>query len=65
MTGERLPMDLKAYEARARSGVCFACAFVSGDPEFHHETVHEDDEHIAFLDRARLRRACAVRFGGR
>jgi histidine triad (HIT) family protein len=44
-------MDLGAYEARARSGPCFVCAFVAGDPEFSHETVHEDGEHIAFLDR--------------
>ena len=48
---QRRPMDLRAYEARTRSGPCFVCAFVAGDPEFRHETVHEDDENIAFLDR--------------
>lgn len=51
MSTDRRPMDLGAYEARARSGPCFVCAFVSGDPEFAHETVYEDEEHIAFLDR--------------
>jgi histidine triad (HIT) family protein len=39
-------MDLEGYEAQARacSGSCFVCAFVSGDPEFRHETVDQDDE---------------------
>lgn len=44
-------MDLQAYEERTRSGPCFVCAFVAGEPEFRHETVYEDDETIAFLDR--------------
>ena len=50
MTARR-PMDLAAYEARARQGPCFVCAFVAGDPEFGHVTLHEDEEHTAFLDR--------------
>ncbi|MCQ8773163.1 HIT family protein [Streptomyces telluris] len=48
---QRQPMDLAAYSARAQSGPCFVCAFLSGDPDFAHETVFEDDEHVAFLDR--------------
>jgi histidine triad (HIT) family protein len=48
---ERLPMDLQAYEERARTGPCFICAFAAGDPEYRHETVYEDEEHVAFLDR--------------
>ncbi|MGH3313134.1 MAG: HIT family protein [Streptomyces sp.] len=48
---DRRPMDLRAYEERMRSGPCFVCAFVAGDPDFRHETVYEDDDHIAFLDR--------------
>jgi histidine triad (HIT) family protein len=48
---ERLPMDLQAYEERARTGPCFICAFAAGDPEYPHETVYEDEEHLAFLDR--------------
>lgn len=51
MSTDRHPVDLDAYEVRARSGPCFVCAFVAGDPEFAHETVHEDEEHVAFLDR--------------
>ncbi|MBO8190111.1 HIT family protein [Streptomyces oryzae] len=44
-------MDLDAYTARARRGPCFVCAFLSGDPDYAHETVYEDDGHVAFLDR--------------
>ncbi|MFD3487560.1 HIT family protein [Streptomyces sp. NPDC058665] len=48
---ERHDMDLAAYEERARNGPCFVCAFLRGDPGYRHETVYEDDAHIAFLDR--------------
>ncbi|MFD8141709.1 HIT family protein [Streptomyces sp. NPDC059708] len=48
---DRQPMDLEAYVERTRSGPCFVCAFLAGDPDFPHETVHEDEENIAFLDR--------------
>ncbi|MFC4494301.1 HIT family protein [Streptomyces ovatisporus] len=51
MAESRRPVDLDAYEARARSGPCFVCAFAAGDPDYAHETVYEDDEHLAFLDR--------------
>lgn len=51
MVLDRRPTDLGAYEARTRSGPCFVCAFVAGDPEYAHETVYEDGEHVAFLDR--------------
>jgi histidine triad (HIT) family protein/ATP adenylyltransferase len=44
-------MDHRAYEARARSRPCFVCAFAAGDPDYRHETVYEDDENLAFLDR--------------
>ncbi|MEU3356086.1 HIT family protein [Streptomyces sp. NPDC037389] len=44
-------MDLDAYVVRARTGPCFVCAFLAGDPDYVHELVFEDDEHVAFLDR--------------
>lgn len=44
-------MDIAAYEERARNGPCFVCAFLRGDPDYRHETVYEDEAHIAFLDR--------------
>jgi len=48
---ERQTMDLEAYSARARSGPCFVCALVEGHPDYAHETILEDREHVAFLDR--------------
>ncbi|MBR8741195.1 HIT family protein [Nocardiopsis sp. MG754419] len=44
-------MDLAAYTERSRTGPCFVCAFLSGDPDHRHATVYEDDDHVAFLDR--------------
>ena len=48
---DRQPMDIEAYEERAHNGPCFVCAFLQGHPDYRHETVLEDDDHIAFLDR--------------
>lgn len=48
---DRQPMDIPAYFANALTGPCFVCAFLAGDPAFRHETVFEDEDHIAFLDR--------------
>ncbi|MGW2554591.1 HIT family protein [Streptomyces sp. NPDC001635] len=47
----RQAMDLEAYVDRARRGPCFVCAFLAGHPDYAHETVFEDDHHVAFLDR--------------
>ncbi|MFF7656796.1 HIT family protein [Streptomyces sp. NPDC007983] len=44
-------MDLDAYTARARSGPCFVCAYLAGDPDYRHEAIYEDEAHVAFLDR--------------
>lgn len=52
MTFTRVPMDLKAYELRVRSGRCFICALVAGDPgSEHEEIVYDDGEYLAFLGR--------------
>jgi diadenosine tetraphosphate (Ap4A) HIT family hydrolase len=48
---ERQAMDLAGYAARTRSGPCFVCAFLAGHADYRHETVFEDQDHIAFLDR--------------
>ncbi|MCX5123740.1 HIT family protein [Streptomyces sp. NBC_00347] len=48
---DRRPMDLPAYVERTRSGPCFVCAFLAGNPGYSHETVFEDADHVAFLDR--------------
>ncbi|WP_248964609.1 HIT family protein [Sphaerisporangium perillae] len=49
--GQRVPFDLAAYVRRSRTGPCFICAVVAGDPEQVEEVVFEDDHHIAFLAR--------------
>ncbi len=52
MTGEqRVPFDREAYERRARSGTCFVCAIVRGDPEYPAHVIWRDEHHIAFLNR--------------
>ena len=48
---ERVPMDLAAYERRRLTGVCYICAMLAGDRDYPHETVYEDDAHIAYLSR--------------
>lgn len=48
---DRWPMDLAAYVERTRSGPCFVCAFLAGNPGYSHETVFEDADHLAFLAR--------------
>ncbi|GAB3896058.1 phosphotransferase [Microbispora bryophytorum] len=48
----REDFDVAAYVRRVRSGPCFVCAVVAGDPSYVFEqVVFEDDHHIAFLDR--------------
>ncbi len=47
---ERYHPDLDAYHRRARSGPCFVCAIVAGDPGFPgHPIVYEDEKVIGFL----------------
>jgi hypothetical protein len=47
---ERYQPDLRAYHRRARTGPCFVCAIVAGDPAFPgHPIVYEDGHTIAFL----------------
>ncbi|MFF1396950.1 HIT family protein [Streptomyces sp. NPDC058287] len=48
---KREAMDLDAYVARARAGPCYICAYLAGDPDYRHETVYEDDAHVAYLDK--------------
>ncbi|AJT61790.1 hypothetical protein T261_0098 [Streptomyces lydicus] len=43
-------MDLAVYAARARTGPCFVCAYLAGNPHYQHEAVYEDEAHVAFLD---------------
>jgi diadenosine tetraphosphate (Ap4A) HIT family hydrolase len=51
---ERLPVDpgaLAAYTERVRSGRCFICRLVAGEPGYDYEQlVFDDGEHVAFLN---------------
>ncbi|MEV4757830.1 HIT domain-containing protein [Micromonospora sp. NPDC049559] len=47
----RVPIDLDAYHQQVRSTACFVCAFLHGDPGFEHETLYDDGDHVAFLNR--------------
>ncbi len=51
MTPDRVPLDMTAYSRRARSGICFVCAWLAGDPAYIHEMIYDDGEHVAFLNR--------------
>ena len=55
MAIDRVPVDpavVAAYIERVRSGRCFICALIAGEPGYEHEqVVFDDGEHIAFLNR--------------
>ncbi|MFC1407515.1 MULTISPECIES: HIT family protein [Streptacidiphilus] len=48
---KRQPMDTAAYTEQALIGPCFICRLLAGDPDYAHDVVFEDEDHIAFLDR--------------
>ncbi len=52
---ERVPVDPAAREAyvkRVRTGPCFVCALIAGEPGYGYEQlVFDDGEHVAFLNR--------------
>lgn len=44
-------MDIASYEERVRSGGCFICGFLRGDPGTDHELLYDDGAHVAFFSR--------------
>jgi histidine triad (HIT) family protein len=48
---ERRKFDVAAYVEQLKTRPCFICGLVSGDPDFTHHLVFEDDFAIAFLNR--------------
>ncbi|GAB2735316.1 phosphotransferase [Kitasatospora kifunensis] len=48
---KRVEFDEQAYAQRSRTGPCFICRMLAGDPEFRHEIVYRDEHHVVFLDR--------------
>lgn len=50
---ERYRPDLGAYHRRARSGPCFVCGIVGGDPDSAgHHVLYEDEAVISFLTKS-------------
>lgn len=47
----RVKQNLVEQMERARNGPCFVCAYLSGHPDYRHETIHRDDHVVAFLSR--------------
>ncbi|MFD7866019.1 HIT family protein [Streptomyces sp. NPDC059783] len=51
MSQARLPLDVEILKSRAQDGPCFVCATVARKPDYLHEMIYEDDDHVGFLDR--------------
>ena len=48
MTERRVPWDVEAYVARARSA-CFVCELLAGAAGYEHHVIHRDDVSVVFL----------------
>jgi Diadenosine tetraphosphate (Ap4A) hydrolase and other HIT family hydrolases len=48
---ERREFDQDAYLALVRERPCFICGLVSGDPDFAHPVVYEDEFAVVFLNK--------------
>lgn len=49
--GPRVPMDVEKYVRAARTGPCFICSMLVGDPRYRHHLLYEDEHTVAFLNR--------------
>ena len=47
----RRPLDIAAYEQRAREGPCFVCETLAGNSDYPAHFVWADDDAVAFLAR--------------
>ncbi len=47
----KIPFDVDAYSRRSRTGPCFVCALVAGEPGAGHPVIYSDDDFIGFLTR--------------
>jgi diadenosine tetraphosphate (Ap4A) HIT family hydrolase len=45
------PFDMEAYIDRVRSGPCFVCEMLAGNPNYQHHVIYENDIAIAFLNK--------------
>ena len=48
---QRQPFDLQTYIRDIQTRPCFICKMVSGNPDYTHEIVYEDEVAIAFLNK--------------
>lgn len=48
---QRQPFDHAAYEQRVRGGPCFICELLTGNPEYRHLIVYQDDIAVVFLNK--------------
>jgi histidine triad (HIT) family protein len=48
---KRRPFDIQSYSDRVRSGPCFICELVRGNPDYAHVMVFEDQDSIVFLNK--------------
>jgi diadenosine tetraphosphate (Ap4A) HIT family hydrolase len=51
MMDSRQPFNMDAYVERSRSGPCFVCAVLAGNPRYQHHIMYEDDTAVAFLNK--------------
>ena len=47
---ERVPFDVRSYEARTQRRPCFICAIVAGTHEVREHVVYRDDFALAFMN---------------
>jgi diadenosine tetraphosphate (Ap4A) HIT family hydrolase len=48
---KRQTFDVTSYVAAMKARPCFICGLVSGNPDFTHHVVYEDDFAVAFLNK--------------
>ncbi|GBF04333.1 HIT family hydrolase, diadenosine tetraphosphate hydrolase [Deinococcus aerius] len=48
---ERRAFDLESYVRRTRTGPCFVCEFLRGNPDYAHHALYQDDFAAVFLAR--------------
>jgi diadenosine tetraphosphate (Ap4A) HIT family hydrolase len=51
MAFERRPVDITDYIRQSKSGNCFICEFLRGNPSYLHHEVWRNSRYVAFLDR--------------
>ncbi len=45
------PFDVHEYEERSKKGPCFICEMLTGNPEYRHHLIYEDQMAVVFLSK--------------